>query len=97
MRFGFPLALDQPRQREHDRNAGDKNEQWKDEIVTAKPLPLGMSHLSAKKFAHGTEHRTLVAQHALKSYHRAIGTDNPKNAEPAHRIHRKDAAGLQSA
>src|SRR4029079_14646923 len=93
--FRFAFALDQPRQCEHDRNTGDENEKWKDEIVEAKALPVGMGYLCAEKFADGAERRAFVAQHPLESDHRTVGADDPENAEPADRIDGEDTACLQ--
>jgi len=50
--------------------------------------------LCAKNLAHGIKHRAFATQYPLKSYDRAIGANNPENAETAHRIDGKDTARL---
>jgi hypothetical protein len=92
--FRPSLTLDQPRQRKHDRNAGNENKEGKDEVVEPKTFPLCVGHLCAKKLAHGIEHRAFATQDSLKRYHRAIGADDPENAEATHRIDGKDTACL---
>ena len=89
------FALDQPRQCQHDRYAGDKNKKRKNQIVKSEAYPLRMAHLSAEETAHRVERRPLVAQDPVQRPDRSIGADDPENAEPAQRIDRYDTAGLQ--
>ena len=95
MRFRPSLALDQPRQCEHNRNTRDENEQGEDEVVETEAFPVGMGYLCAEKFARGAERRAFAAQHPLKSDHRTVGANDPENAESAHRIDGQDTARLQ--
>src|SRR5262249_10317728 len=52
-------------------------------------------HLPAEETAYRVECRTFVAQHPVKCPDRAIGADDPENAEPAQRVDRHDTASLQ--
>jgi hypothetical protein len=54
-----------------------------------------MIHLPAEEAAHRVQCRTFVAQHPVKRPDRAIGTDDPENAESAQRVDRHDTTSLQ--
>src|SRR5512144_3184620 len=90
-----PFTLDQPRQCQHDRDAGDENEQRKDEIVKAEAFPCHMTHLSTEEATDRAQRWALVAQHPVERPDRSVGTDDPEYIEPTQCIDRHDAASLQ--
>ena len=51
MRGGDIFMLHQPRQCQHDRNAGDEYEQWKNKIVEREAFPLHVSQLDTEEAA----------------------------------------------
>src|SRR5215510_9690493 len=54
-----------------------------------------MTHLSAEEAADRAQCRALVFQHPVKGQDRTVTTNDPEYTEPAQRIDRYDAVGLQ--
>src|SRR5215831_18045993 len=54
-----------------------------------------MTHLSAEEAADRAQCRALVFQHPVKGQDRTVATNDPEYTEPAQRIDRYDAVGLQ--
>src|SRR5262249_35601852 len=75
--------------------ASDEKEQRKYKIVEAEALPRDMTHLSAEEAADRAQCRALAFQHPVKGQDRTIATNDPEYTEPAQRIDRYDAVGLQ--
>ena len=92
MRGGFALLLDQPREREHDRDAGHEDEQREDEVVEAQSLPLRMLELPSDNGGGRARDRALAGQHFGECLGGPVGTDDPEHGEAAQGIDRGDAA-----
>ena len=79
MGLGFALAFDQARQRQHDRNAGEKYEQGKDQIVESEAFPGDVLKLGAEKAAGGVNERAFTLRHLRQRHHGAVEAHDPKH------------------
>ena len=91
MRLRQPFPLHQPRQREHDGDAGDENEQREDEIVEREAFPGDVVQLLAEEFADAADDRPLVGGHVVERPDGAVAAENPEDVEAAQRVDRGDA------
>src|SRR5262249_35187122 len=81
--------------REHDRDAGEEDEQREDQIVEAQAFPRRVRELLGEEAADRAHDRPLVARHLADRQHGAVAAQDPDEAEAAQRIDRFDALGLQ--
>ena len=79
MRLSDAFALDQARQRKHDRNTGQEHKQRKNQIVKAKPFPGHVLKLGAEKASGGVDGGTLAVGHLRERLHGAVEPHDPKH------------------
>jgi hypothetical protein len=84
------LPFDQARQREHDRDAGDENEQREDEVVERQAFPGHVMQLSPEEMADATRDRPLAGAHVGKRPDGAVAAYQPEDVETAQRVDRRN-------
>ncbi len=79
MGLGPAFAFDQPRQRKHDRDAGQEYEQRKDQVVEPEPFPGGVLELGAEEAAGAMDKGAFAARHLRERHHGAVEAHDPKH------------------